>query len=75
VNGYDSLIIYRVQKDLSPLGQHKEHYVASLISCQRYRTQKDVYRSQFALFLKISQPAVSLAIKRGEQLVIRHNSR
>ena len=62
MDNFRHLIIYRGYRGIYPLWvQHKERYVESLISCQRYRTQKDIYSLQFALFLKISQPAVSLA--------------
>jgi len=64
--------------DLTPAqvlagGKHKETVAARSLLCFRAATESAISQVELAQKLKISQPAVSMAVRRGEQLA-SHNS-
>ena len=60
-------------KQVLAIGKYKKTVAARSLLC--FWVTRELGMSQYELSqkLKISQPAVSLSVKRGEQLVIRHN--
>jgi len=64
--------------DLKPeqvlaVGKYKKTVAARSLLCFWATSELGISQSELGQKLKILQPAVSLAIKRGEQLVIHHN--
>ena len=64
--------------DLKPeqvlaVGKYKKTVAARSLLCFWTTSELGISQSELGQNLKISQPAVSLAVKRGEQLVIRYN--
>jgi len=64
--------------DLKPeqvlaFGKYKKTVAARSLLCFWATSELGISQSELGQKLNISQPAVSLSVKRGEQLVIRHN--
>ena len=55
------------------VGKYKKTVAARSQLCFQATSEFGISKSELGQKLKISQPAVSLAVKREEQLVIRHN--
>ncbi len=55
------------------VGKYKKTLAARSWLCFWATSELGMSQSELGQKLKISQPAVSLSVKRGEQLVIRHN--
>ena len=64
--------------DLKPeqvlaVGKYKKTVAARSLLCFWATSELGISQNELGQKLKISQPAVNLSVKRGEQLVIRHN--
>jgi len=53
--------------------KYKKTVAARSLFCFWATSELGISQNELGQKLKISQPAVSLSVKRGEQLVIRHN--
>ena len=60
-------------EQLLAVGKYKQTVAARSLLCFWATSELGISQSELGQKLEISQPAVSLAVKRGEQLVIRHN--
>jgi hypothetical protein len=54
-------------------GKYKKTVTALSLLCFWATSELGMSQSELSQRLKISQPAVSLSVKRGEQLALRHN--